>query len=126
MEEANNAGGEGISAAQVVNKMTVPVGMELLSLTLKVKDTAKAGETTFTLDSYEITRNESTTTDLTPIVNNSITVTIEVQEAEGPIDITDGMNVEFTNKKYPFGDRYGKVPETEVTVGNDTLVKDKD
>lgn len=126
VEEANNAGGAGISAAQVDNEMTVPVGMELLSLTLKVKDTAKAGETTFTLDSYEITRNESTTTDLTPIVNNSITVTIEVQEAEGPIDITDGMNVEFTNKKYPFGDRYGKVPETEVTVGNDTLVKDKD
>lgn len=127
VEEANNAGGAGISAIQRDNKMTVPMGMELLSLTLKVKDTAKAGETAFTLDSYEITRTESTTpTVLTPKVNTSITVTIEVQEAEGPTDITDTMQVKFTNKKYPFGERFGKVPETEITVGEVTLTKDTD
>ena len=131
VKNANSVGEVGTGALSDSNEadMTLAKGTVLLSATMVVKDTATTGDKIFEVSDYYVDGLDEYGCPLTKtpdVGSKTITVTIESDEPAGPTDITDTMQVEFTNKKYPFGERYGKVPETKVTAGNVTLVEGTD
>ncbi len=130
VKSANRAGeaSTNVMSASAEADMTVPAGEELLTLTFKVKDGVKTGTTTLSVKKYLIASltEAGLPKDITPSNIGKKEITLNIQGASSQTDITDTMKVDFTNKKMPYGDRYGKVPETKVTAGNDTLVEGKD
>ena len=131
VDSANKAGS---ASTNVISKskeadMTVPAETELITLTFKVKEAVKTGTTKVWVEKYKVyglSEDGTQGIDLTPSNIGEKEITLNIQGDSDQTDITNTMKVDFTNKKMPYGDRYGKVPETTVTAGDVTLVKDTD
>lgn len=130
VKSANRAGeaSTNVMSASAEADMTVPAGEELLTLTFKVKDDVKTGTTTLSVKKYLIASltEAGLPKDITPSNIGKTEITLNIQGTSSQTDITDTMKVEFTNKKMPYGDRYGKVPETKITAGDVILVEGTD
>lgn len=125
--EANSNGGKvgtesGTIDAEVDS--TIKEGTELLSVDLKVKEGVKVNSSDVEVISYAIAGGPIGADNVAP-KNIEKKLTIKIKNAS-QTDITDTMKVDFTNKKMPYGDRYGKVPETKITAGDATLVEGTD
>lgn len=126
-----NANEKGTVSSIIMEKqgqpdMTIQAGTKILTITLKVKDNITPAKYPIKVKDYILaSRDDAGPVDKTP-ANYTSSIDVEVQNSSSQTDITDTMKVEFTNKKMPYGDRYGKVPETKVTAGNDTLVEGTD
>lgn len=126
-----NANEKGTVSSIIIEKqghpdMTIQAGTKILTITLKVKDNITPAKYPIKVKDYILaSRDDAGPVDKTP-ANYTSSIDVEVQNSSSQTDITDTMKVEFTNKAIPYGDRYGKVPETKVTAGNDTLVEGKD
>jgi|GEM_PF-1130122 len=131
VDSANKAGS---ASTNVISKskeadMTVPAETELITLTFKVKEVVKTGTTKVSVEKYKVyglSEDGTQGIDLTPSNIGKKEITLNIQGDSNQTDITNTMKVDFTNKKMPYGDRYGKVPETTVTAGDVTLVEGKD